>query len=281
DGGGFAHTGRKGSLVMQQATDFLEESEALNAILIDLSETEFDRVTQFKDWTINDVLQHLHFFNDLAMKSAFEPEAFTTEYAAFTDAREVHGGSMVEAARLLLNDPRGQVLRKMWIDTARAITPRFVAANPKERVKWAGPDMSVRSSITARQMETWAHGQEVFDVLGLDRDEHDRMRNIAHLGVSTYGWTFVNRGEAVPEPMPHVRLTAPSGAVWEWGEASETELITGDAVEFCQVTAQTRNIADTRLQATGPNATRWMAIAQCFAGPPNDPPAPGSRTKAS
>lgn len=265
---------------MQQAQDFLDESEALNAILESLADAEFERTTLFKDWTVNDVLQHLHFFNDMAEKSAFAPETFASEYAAFGDARKAHGGSMVLATRHVMNDPRGQSLRQTWIETARAMTPRFAAADPKARVKWAGPDMSVRSSITARQMETWAHAQEIFDVLGLERTEADRIRNIAHLGVSTYGWTFVNRGEPVPEPAPHVRLTGPSGAIWEWGEINDTERVEGSAVEFAQVTAQTRNIADTSLTVTGPNATRWMSIAQCFAGPPNDPPAPGARVKA-
>ena len=34
---------------------------------------------------------------------------------------------------------------------------------------------------------------------------------------------------------------------------------------------------DTTLKATGDTATRWMAMAQCFAGPPEDPPPPGTR----
>ena len=265
---------------MQQAADFLEESETLDAILEGLPDAAFEKATLFKDWTINDVLQHLHFFNDMAAKSAFQPDAFQAEYTALRREMEANAGSMVAATRKVMNDPRGQTLRRMWIGTARSMTPKFAAADPKARVKWAGPDMSIRSSITARQMETWAHAQEVFDVLGLERTETDRIRNIAHLGVSTYGWTFINRGEAVPEPAPFVRLTAPSGAIWDWGEPSDSERVEGSAVEFAQVTAQTRNIADTALKVTGPNATRWMSIAQCFAGPPNDPPAPGTRVKA-
>jgi hypothetical protein len=43
------------------------------------------------------------------------------------------------------------------------------------------------------------------------------------------------------------------------------------------VVTQVRAVADTELQVTGDTARRWMAIAQCFAGPPQDPPAPGSR----
>jgi len=43
------------------------------------------------------------------------------------------------------------------------------------------------------------------------------------------------------------------------------------------VAAQTRNIADTGLRVVGETAQRWMAIAQCFAGPAEPPPPPGLR----
>ncbi|MEM6660927.1 MAG: TIGR03084 family metal-binding protein [Pseudomonadota bacterium] len=265
---------------MQQAHDFRDESAALDTILEGLSAADYDRVTAFKDWTINNVLQHLHYFNLMAGYSAIEPERFAAEYARFGEMREAEGGSMVRPTDILLEGLSGPDLRAAWRETYEGMVTTFSALDPKARVKWAGPDMSVRSSITARQMETWAHAQEVFDVLGLDRDEHDRIRNVVHLSYGTYGWTFINRGETVPEPAPFARLTAPSGAVWEYGQPSETEVITGSAVEFCQVAAQTRNIADTSLSVTGPNAVRWMSIAQCFAGPPHDPPAPGTRVKA-
>jgi uncharacterized protein (TIGR03084 family) len=155
----------------------------------------------------------------------------------------------------------------------------YAKADPKQRVKWAGPDMSALSSITARQMETWAHGQAVFDLLGIDRPESDRIRNIAHLGVGTFGWTFINRQQAVPEPAPHVVLTGPSGAVWTWNPEQANNTVRGSAVEFAQVVTQVRHVADTQLQVTGAIAQQWMAWAQCFAGPPVDPPAPGSRHK--
>ena len=78
--------------------------------------------------------------------------------------------------------------------------------------------------------------------------------------------------------MPRLKLAAPSGAIWEYGEGED--LIEGSASEFCQVVTQCRNIGDTSLKVSGPVATRWMAIAQCFAGPPQDPPPVGARHKA-
>ena len=44
---------------MQQADDFREESRVLAAVLDPLTEAEFFAPTQFKGWTIDDVLGHL------------------------------------------------------------------------------------------------------------------------------------------------------------------------------------------------------------------------------
>ena len=47
---------------------------------------------------------------------------------------------------------------------SKDLASKYKGTDPKKRLKWAGPEMSARSSVTARQMETWAHGQELFDV---------------------------------------------------------------------------------------------------------------------
>ena len=62
---------------------------------------------------------------------------------------------------------------------------------------------------------------------------------------------------------------------------SEDNLIEGNAEDFCQVVTQVRNIADVNLKLTGKIANEWMSIAQCFAGPPEQPPKPGLRFTAS
>lgn len=137
--------------------------------------------------------------------------------------------------------------------------------------------MSARSSVTARLMETWAHGQEVYDHLGEERVNTDRIRGIVVLGVNTFGWTYKARKEEPPGKMPQLQLTAPSGELWSFGEDDGTGLIEGRASEFCQVVTQTRNIADTELMVRGDVARDWMSKAQCFAGPPIAPPEPGAR----
>ena len=83
-------------------------------------------------------------------------------------------------------------------------------------------------------METWAHGQEVYDRLGETRVEADRIRNIVVLGINTFGWTFRNRKLDVPAAMPFVHLTAPSGDVWTYGDESMAERIAAGQTSFAR-----------------------------------------------
>jgi uncharacterized protein (TIGR03084 family) len=265
-----------GEKMFQQPIDFREESAALYDLVARHEDGVFELRTQFKNWTINDVLTHLHVWNIAADLSLKDADAFAAFFNQVGTALQ-GGNSLRPFETSYLNGLCGRALLEAWRNYFVAMTERFLAADPKKRVKWAGPDMSVRSSITARLMETWAHGQEVYDTLGVERVNRDRIKNIAVLGVNTFGWTFTNRGLDVPRPAPQVRLRAPSGELWTWNDASEDNLVEGDATEFCQVVTQVRNIADTKLRVVGEVAKRWMSIAQCFAGPPETPPPPGAR----
>lgn len=261
--------------MFQQVSDFRDESEALYRLMQSLDEEAFDTVTQFKRWTFNDILGHLHLWNRAADLSLADEAAFQAFLGEVMQS--VASGSLRAFEKRWLAGLGGRELLQRWHGFVQEMSERFGAADPQARVRWAGPDMSVRSSITARLMETWAHGLAIYDALGAERVDADRIRNIAVLGLNTFAWTFRNRRLEVPDQVPYLRLTAPSGEIWEWGEASGTERVEGSATEFCQVVTQTRNVADTGLVVTGAVAGKWMEIAQCFAGPPEQPPAPGSR----
>ena len=261
---------------MQAAEDFRQESRTLAAAIQPLNAVDYGRATLFKAWTIDDILGHLHMFN-LAAERALESDAAFQAFFAPIQQALAHGKTLLESQVPWLNGLSGPALFEAWTEGAERLADAYAQADPKQRVKWAGPAMSARSSITARQMETWAHGQAVFDLLGIDRADTDRIRNIAHLGVSTFASTLINRKEAVPEPVPHVVLTGPSGAVWTWNGEQPENAVQGSAVEFSQVVTQVRNIADTSLKVSGDAARRWMEQAQCFAGQPVNAPAAGSR----
>ena len=266
--------------MFDQPKDFCDESSALHALLVPLPDTAFDRPTQFKGWTINDIIGHLHAWNWAADASLCDENAFQDMIATLGRSTR-QGLSLLAFEREWRGNLAGQALLSEWYGFCQAMTDRFTAADPKMRVKWVGPDMSVRSSITARLMESWAHGQAIYDLLGVERVDTDRIHNIAVLAVNTFGWSFANRGLPVPDTAPRIRLTAPSGAIWEWHAHSPDNLIEGSATQFCQVAAQTRHLKDTQLRVSGDIATRWIDIIQCFAGPPEEAPRPNTRFKAS
>ncbi|MEJ6500092.1 MAG: TIGR03084 family metal-binding protein [Rhodobacterales bacterium] len=261
---------------MKQTEDFRQEINVLASVLESLSEADFEQVTLFKGWTINDVIGHLYMFDVAALKSLESDTAFDQFFAPIA-ALMGEGKTLLETQYPWLDGLKGRALYEAWRKNANTVADSFSTTDPKKRLKWAGPDMSALSSVTARQMETWAHGQEIFDVLGKERQEGDRIRNIAHLGVNTFGWAFINRKLPVPNPAPYVRLVGPSGAVWEWNEPQADNAVSGQAVEFASVVTQVRGFQDTSLVATGPTASRWMEIAQCFAGPAETPPSKGQR----
>lgn len=261
--------------MLAEAPDFRDESDALHDLIAAQSGPDWNRPTQFKGWTLNNVLRHLHFWNIAADLSLYDEPGFDALVANFRGG--VGGVPMTEVEANYLGGIEGPELLAAWREQYRAMAERFAAADGKQRLKWVGPTMSARSSITARMMETWAHGQEVYDQLGVVRRNADRIRSICVLGVNTFGWTFANRKLEPPGPVPNVRLTAPSGVIWEFNESNDESLVEGPAEDFCQVVTQVRSLADVNLTVLGDVATRWMAFAQCFAGPPVDPPAPGTR----
>lgn len=263
------------TVALSQAEDFLAENEALHAVLAPLSDADFDRATQFKGWTLNDVVVHLHFWNQAADLSARDEAAFMALMQQLMGALASGGLRGFENAQIAA---RGADLRAEWIALARDMAPRWAQMDPKTRLPWAGPPMSARSSMTARQMETWAHGFEIFDMLGHTRTEQDRIKNIVILGLNTFGWSHQVHGLPVPADAPQLVLTAPSGEVWTLGGAAGS--ITGSAVDFAAVVTQTRALADTGLVMDGAVAQTWMENAQCFAGPPETPPAPGTRHRS-
>jgi uncharacterized protein (TIGR03084 family) len=261
---------------LSQALAFRDESRALHALLVQQPEAFFSRPSLFKAWAANDVLQHLAYWNLMAGKQ-LEDEA---GLLAVLGVIRKHPRGLRGHESDHFQGLAGLALLEHWREGFERVAALYTQADPKQRLKWSGPDMSARSSMTARLMETWAHGQALYDQLGVRRLDDDRIHNIVVLGVNTYGWTFRNRGLAVPMPMPYVRLQAPSGDTWAFGDPQHEAtagLIAGSATEFCQVVTQTRNVLDVGLRVHGPHAEAWMRQAQCFAGPPHDPPAPGTR----
>ena len=261
--------------MLREAIDFGDESDALFDLLEPNDDSIFDTETLFKGWTVNDILTHLHTWNWAADAVLNDEPEFDKFIGPAADA--AMRGELRKFENQRLADLSGRDLLRGWREFYRPMAERFASADPKQRVKWVALDMSVRSAITSRLMETWAHGQAIYDLLGVQRVNTDRIKSIAVLGILTFGWSFKNRGLETPGEVPYVRLSAPSGEIWEWNNPQGDNKVEGPAEEFCQVVTQSRNILDTNLKIHGAISKQWMAIAQSFAGPSEEPPSPGMR----
>jgi uncharacterized protein (TIGR03084 family) len=256
--------------------DLLAEYRALADFCATLSGDDWRRVTAFYGWTPWDEVAHLLYFDETALVSATEPERFAREAAAL-GVRIAAGEEISAVTRERYASLDGSALLTRWRGTHEGLVARLSALDPKARLAWYGPPMSARSFATARLMETWAHGQDIWDAMRRRRPGSSRLKHIAHLGVGTFGWTFANRKLPVPDVTPFVALAAPDGNTWTWGDPASEHRLSGSAEDFCLVVTQRRHVQDTALRCSQGPVAAWLAIAQCFAGPPADGPAPGVR----
>lgn len=255
--------------------DLRAEHLVLDDLVAGIPEETWKEVTPFSGWTIQDEISHLAYFDYAGKLAATDKDAFAEHFAELTagiaNPSDIHPRALHKGRNLAPPD-----LLSWWREERNAMLEAFEKLGPKDRLPWYGPDMSARSFATARLMETWAHGQDVADTLGVRRTPSDRLKHIAHLGMVTFGWSFTTHGLDIPPTPVRVELAGPSGDIWTWGPEEADNMVRGTAEDFCLVVVRRRHVEDTNLDITGETAKQWMTIAQAFAGPPEKCPEPGS-----
>jgi uncharacterized protein (TIGR03084 family) len=250
--------------------DLDAEGASLDALVADLDPAGWATRTPAEGWTVAHQIAHLAWTDEEALLAVRSPDEFGSalrKMAAQTG--DVVGRTADEGAGLA----PGELLRR-WRQGRTDLSREVTELPEGERIPWYGPPMSAPSLVTARLMETWAHGQDVADALGVTREPTDRIRHVAHLGVRTRDYSFAVHGSAPPREEFRVELTLPSGDLWTSGPVESAERLTGPAVGFALLVTQRIHRADSALTAQGPGVERWLEIAQAFAGPPGEGRAP-------
>jgi uncharacterized protein (TIGR03084 family) len=247
-------------MIAELLTDLAAEGDDLDHTVSTLDEAGWRTPTPADGWTIGHQVAHLAWTDQVALLAATDADGFAAEVSRLStdtvDSAAAEGAAKPPAELL----HGWQLGRARLVDAVRAV-PDGV------KLPWFGPPMSATSMATARPMETWAHGQDVADALGIARVPTDRLRHVAHIGVRTVGFAFTVHGRPAPEPF-RVELTSPGGERWTWGPGDATDRITGPALDFCLLVTQRRHPDDLHLTVTGEHATEWVPIAQAFAGLP-------------
>jgi uncharacterized protein (TIGR03084 family) len=244
-------------------TDLADESADVDALVASVGDAQWAAPTPAAGWTVGHQIAHLAWTDHAALLSTTDPDAF---FAALSTAAADPDGFVDGGAAEYLAPPSELLPR--WRSGRAALAEALAAAPPGVKLPWYGTGMSPVSMATGRIMETWAHGQDVADALGVTRTPTARLRHIVHLGTRTLAHGFVAHGRPAPTAPVRIELIAPDQQRWVHGAADAADRVTGPALDFCLLVTQRRHRADLSLVATGPVADEWLDVAQAFAGPP-------------
>lgn len=247
--------------------DLRAEHDALDEIVAGLDESDWVTDTPAEGWAVRDQMSHLNYFDDCALRAVSDSDAFR-EWVRAGALKEIRPDEGDAADVAVGRSVPGHQLLDRWREGRAAMLNAFAPLDPKSRIPWFGPDMSAASFATARLMETWAHGQDVADALGKQRQPTDRLRHICHIGVTAIPWSFTVHKVEVPTQPIRVEVKAPSGEMWTWGPPDASNVVRGSALDLALVVTQRRHPDDTDVEASGSIAETWISIAQAFAGPP-------------
>jgi uncharacterized protein (TIGR03084 family) len=244
--------------------DLRAESDDLDALVADLPAECWRTDTPAPGWTIAHQIAHL-LWTDRVSVLAVTNEAGFGEL--LTEAAKNPTGFVDAGAEELSAIQPAEMLTE-WRSTRNRLHDELLAVTDGRKLPWFGPPMSAASMATARLMETWAHGVDVADALGVSRPATIRLRSIAHIGVRTRDYAYMVNGLAAPSDPFLVELLAPDGTTWSWGPADAPQRVSGSAEDFCMLVTQRRPRAELDVTADGADAEQWLTIAQAFAGPP-------------
>jgi uncharacterized protein (TIGR03084 family) len=251
--------------------DLVAEGNELERLVADRSDADWRRQTPAPGWTIAHQIAHLMWTDEKAVLATTDQDGFTEELKkALANAQDYVDGGARDGAAL----PKDELFAR-WRASRAAIQDALRAAPPKAKLPWFGPPMSAASMATGRLMETWAHGLDVADALGVRSQPTTRLWHVARIGVRARDHAYLVNSLPPPAEPFRVELTAPDGTVWAWGPADAAGRVSGPAFDFCLVVTQRRHRADTELNTVGAEAEHWLGIAQAFAGPPGAGRAPG------
>ena len=254
---------------------------ALNARVDELVETagadRWNTDTPAEGWDVAMQIAHLAWTDEVSVTAIRNADAFQT---VVDKAMADPTGFVDVGAAEIAATGRDEVLAR-WRLARGELADALKAADPGDQIPWFGPPMRSKSMTTARIMETWAHGVDVADALGVSVDTDPAfvgaLPHVARLGFKTRAFAYMMNGLEAPGSEVHVALELADGSVLEFGPADADQRVTGPILDFCLLVTQRVHLDDTALEAVGDDALGWLRIAQAFAGLPGGGREKGAR----
>jgi enediyne biosynthesis protein E11 len=251
--------------------DLAAEAGDVDRIVADLDEAEWQTPTPAPGWTVFDQIAHLTFIFQLARMAASDPEGFQK---AIEGAQEDFDGTVNARLADYRGMPPAELLTRWRTEYTTAIDA--LAAVPSDRVvPWLVRPLPAAILACAGIMELFGHGQDVADALGATRQRTDGLKHLVGFTILVRDFGYQARGLTPPEHEFRFEITGPSGKLWAFGPEDSPDRIRGSAVDLCLLAGRRRHRDDLDVVATGPEADRWLDIAQNYRGPAGPGRKPG------
>jgi uncharacterized protein (TIGR03084 family) len=251
--------------------DLTAEAEAVETLVAGLDAADWARPTPAPGWTVADQIAHLAFIFRLAGTAASDAELFTAMIAQASSNFE----GAVNAALAEYKDDPPEVLLSRWRAERDSSIKALAAVPAGQLVPWLVRPLPAPVLACAGMMELFAHGQDITDAVGATPTPDDRLWHIALFATLVWDFGYQSRGLTPPDVQFRYELTAPSGALWEFGPADAEQRITGPAHDFCLLVTRRRHRDDLAVTAVGADADHWLDIAQAYRGPAGEGRRPG------
>lgn len=249
-------------------TAFEAECDGLDAFLSELTAEQWRAPSACEGWSVADVVLHLA-QSEEGVIGSFDHDNAAVPYAPYLDSvMGAEGGAvdgLVDAAVAAERPDDPAAVLERWRAANGGVRERFRAVDPSRRLTWITVPLAARTLAATRLSEHWIHGMDVREPLGAPEPDTDRLRFIARLAWRTLPYAFGEAGEEAPSVT--LRVTAPSGDRWEWGNEGDDAdvVIEGEAGEWCRVAARRLEPAETGLRTRGERADRVLQLARTYA----------------
>ncbi|GAB2549939.1 TIGR03084 family metal-binding protein [Nocardia heshunensis] len=238
--------------------DLVAEGDELDALVS--AHDDWTASTPAAGWTIAHQIAHLAVADANVLIAIRTPDAFATvlKQAEAAGPRAADLDAEAGAAK-----PRSALLDE-WRSGRAEVAAALRDIPLDQSFPWFGSDLTATLMVPLRLMETWAHGQDIYDTVGAAHRPTPRLRHIAALGVAGLGLSFYAAELPLPTSPFRVDLTGPDGEPWSWGPEDAAQRVRGSALDFCLRVTQRKPLAATDLTAVGADAQTWLENARVF-----------------
>ena len=257
---------------------FTAEAAAFRELAASATDAEFDSVTPAGPWTVRDQVAHLAFVFDLATAAASDAGKFR----AMTAPVGAHGfDAAVNAALALYNQGTRDEVVGRFDATTKTVVGALGAQDPDGVVPWLVNPLPPHVLTTAGMIELFAHGQDIADTRGVERQHTDRVAPLIPFIHRTRAFGYEARGLEVPTEDFRFAVELPSGTPLQVGPDDAPNLVCGTAVDLALLATRRRHKDDLALHASGPDAVGYLDVAQAYRGPAGSGRAPRTSARAT